>query len=328
MDDPIIRETGTATQYFHQDGLGSVVALSDQAGATVGTQRFDAWGNRLAGTGTIPQYGYTGREPDETGLVYYRARYYDPSIGRFTQRDPVGLQGGINQYAYVEGNPVNQTDPEGLVSVGSVQVADNTYFNNYGTDAGGTSVGSKLLQGTHYALDAVNLFADGPAALIGASAGVIDAGIYWLEGKKLDAGLSLAGAVPVVGIAATVGRYGGKAVDGAGSLIQANRAAGQVGENFLAKTYGGAQQVTKSTSLGTRVIDNLVDATAMESKVGRTSLTSTVRNQIAKDSELLMSPLSRVDAIEWHFFLGKTGLGPTAPLKKALEDALFKIEIH
>ncbi|MFA7062409.1 MAG: RHS repeat-associated core domain-containing protein, partial [Pedobacter sp.] len=103
---------------FHQDGLGSVVALSNATGGTDGTQRFDVWGNKLASTGTIPVYGYTGREPDETGLVYYRARYYDPAIGRFTQRDPIGLKGGINQYAYVNGNPVNFVDPTGLIFKG------------------------------------------------------------------------------------------------------------------------------------------------------------------------------------------------------------------
>lgn len=80
-----------------------------------GTKRFDAWGNTIATSGNaIPQYGYTGREPDETGLVFYRARYYDPTIGRFTQRDPIGLKGGINQFAYVGGNPVNYLDPSGL----------------------------------------------------------------------------------------------------------------------------------------------------------------------------------------------------------------------
>ena len=102
------------SEYFHQDGLGSVVTITDNNGAVTGTQRFDAWGNKLASTGTVPQYGYTGREPDETGLVYYRARYYDPTIGRFIQRDPIGLKGGINRYAYAGGNPVRFVDPMGL----------------------------------------------------------------------------------------------------------------------------------------------------------------------------------------------------------------------
>ncbi len=114
-DAPVERMTATGAQYYHADGLNSIVAATDQTGATAGTQRFDAWGNVLASTGSIPHYGYTGREPDETGLVYYRARYYDPSIGRFTQRDPSGLRGGINLYAYVGNNPVNLTDPSGLL---------------------------------------------------------------------------------------------------------------------------------------------------------------------------------------------------------------------
>jgi RHS repeat-associated protein len=114
QDDPIIRATATTAQYFHQDGLGSVVALTT-TGGTDATQRFDAWGNKLASTGAQPRFGYTGREPDaESGLMYYNARYYDPSIGRFVSRDPIGLRGGINQYAYVNGNPVNFTDPSGL----------------------------------------------------------------------------------------------------------------------------------------------------------------------------------------------------------------------
>ncbi len=117
-DDPILRATATATQYYHADGLGSVVAVSNGTGGTDATGQYDAWGVRIGGTGTIPVYGYTGREPDETGLVYYRARYYDPTLGRFTQRDPIGLNGGLNVYAYVGGNPINLTDPLGLAPNG------------------------------------------------------------------------------------------------------------------------------------------------------------------------------------------------------------------
>jgi len=60
-------------------------------------------------------YTFTGREFDsDTGLYYYRARYYDPKVGRFVTRDPIGFKGGINQYAYAGNNPVNWTDPTGL----------------------------------------------------------------------------------------------------------------------------------------------------------------------------------------------------------------------
>ncbi len=107
-------------RYFHQDGLGSIVAMSTTAGTT-DTERFDAWGAKLLGSGAIPIYGYTGREQDGTpttgtGMIYYRARYYDPANGRFTQRDPIELRGGINLYTYVGGNPVNRVDPTGEVA--------------------------------------------------------------------------------------------------------------------------------------------------------------------------------------------------------------------
>ena len=107
---------GASRQFYHQAGLGSVIATTDSSGAVPATQRFDAWGNVAATSGTsISQHGYTGREPDATGLMYYRARYYSPDLRRFTQRDPIGLAGGINDYSYVGGNPVNFTDPMGLL---------------------------------------------------------------------------------------------------------------------------------------------------------------------------------------------------------------------
>ncbi len=111
-------------RYFHQDGLGSIVAMSTTAGTT-DTERFDAWGEKLVGSGAIPLYGYTGREQDGTpttgtGFIYYRARYYDPANGRFTQRDPIELKGGINLYTYVGGNPITRVDPTGLLGINDI----------------------------------------------------------------------------------------------------------------------------------------------------------------------------------------------------------------
>ena len=78
------------------------------------SRQYDAWG-RLEIGATASGYAFTGREWDaETGLNYYRARYYDPQAGRFISTDPIGLSGGINLYAYVGDDPVNATDPLGL----------------------------------------------------------------------------------------------------------------------------------------------------------------------------------------------------------------------
>ncbi|MCI1278363.1 MAG: hypothetical protein LKG23_05190 [Nitrospira sp.] len=106
------------TLFYHQDGLGSVTDLTDSAGATAKSYRYDAYGNILDSPGTVDQpYTYTGRELDsETGLYYYRSRYYDSLTARFLRPDAIGFSGGINFYAYVANNPVRFNDPYGLKS--------------------------------------------------------------------------------------------------------------------------------------------------------------------------------------------------------------------
>ena len=116
IDEPIAVTKGGSTFFYHQDGLGTVTELTDSIGATAKSYSYDAYGNIVDQTGTVEQpYSYTGREFDtESGLSYYRARYFDPSSGKFLQKDPIGLSGGINLYGYVSNNPVNLTDPFGL----------------------------------------------------------------------------------------------------------------------------------------------------------------------------------------------------------------------
>ena len=115
IDEPIAITKAGSTYFYHQDGLGTVTELTDASGAVAKAYAYDTHGNIVEQTGTIETpYAYTGRELDsETGLYYYRSRYYDPRMGRFLQKDSIGLYGGINLYAYVYNNVATLKDPSG-----------------------------------------------------------------------------------------------------------------------------------------------------------------------------------------------------------------------
>jgi len=117
VDEHLAMERSGAYYYFHADGLGSITAITDAGKNIMQTYEYDSFGVPKASTGFRNSYTYTGREWDkETGLYYYRARYYDPMEGRFIQKDPIGFEGGINVYNYVGSNPINFTDPTGLLT--------------------------------------------------------------------------------------------------------------------------------------------------------------------------------------------------------------------
>jgi RHS repeat-associated protein len=117
IDEPLARITADGTvRYYQTDALGSVIALTDDAGVVRTTYSYDPFGNvTISGEASDNTFQYTGRENDGTGLYYYRARYYSPELQRFISEDPIGLKSGdVNFYVMVGNNPVNKIDPQGL----------------------------------------------------------------------------------------------------------------------------------------------------------------------------------------------------------------------
>ncbi len=104
-------------QWYLTDRLGSVRQITTAAGAVQYTATYDPYGNVIGSIDDLfGRYRWTGRETDtETGLQYNRGRYYDPAVGRWTSEDPLGFSSGDpNLNRYVQNNPTNAVDPEGL----------------------------------------------------------------------------------------------------------------------------------------------------------------------------------------------------------------------
>ncbi len=111
------------------NSYGSISAISDKDRNLVASYDFDAFGNETESTATYYNpMKYCGEYADsETGLIYLRARYYDPAIGRFISEDPV--KDGLNWYVYCSNNPVMFVDPLGLAPGDPYKTMDEAAMN-------------------------------------------------------------------------------------------------------------------------------------------------------------------------------------------------------
>jgi len=128
VDHPIAMVANGTKEFFHQDKIGNVVAMSDVSGHLIeGPFAYDPFGNGPSATG-VP-FKFTGRRLDpETGLYYYRARYYSSAVGRFLSADPLGYQDDLNMFTYVGNDPTDKSDPSGKFVQEAGALACGPYF--------------------------------------------------------------------------------------------------------------------------------------------------------------------------------------------------------
>jgi RHS repeat-associated protein len=102
--------------YLYADHQGSIVSSANAAGVTMDGVKYGPFGE-TTGTQPLSNFLYTGQHYiGRLGLYYYKARMYSPALGRFLQTDPVGTADDLNLYAYVKNNPINFSDPTGMIA--------------------------------------------------------------------------------------------------------------------------------------------------------------------------------------------------------------------
>ena len=110
---------GGPKEYFTYNAVGHTVAMTDGAGAVTKTTLYEAFGNESSSTGASAnnRLANTKERDASIGLDNHGFRYYDPEIGRYLTRDPIGYVDGLNVYIYVHNNPIKFIDPLGLAEL-------------------------------------------------------------------------------------------------------------------------------------------------------------------------------------------------------------------
>ena len=194
-----VTETATNSylRYYHYDYRGSTVALTDHESRVTDRHENSAYGTltyRFGNTDT--PFLFNGRysvQTDPNGLLYMRVRYYNPYICRFINPDPIGFSGGLNWYAFADGNPVNYLDPFGLCAVG--ESGWGSWVSDAGWFAADVVLNAELLEQSWYELRNPDFgsglgIATFATAGVGLVAGAVDAvaNVVTLGGKAAVTG--------------------------------------------------------------------------------------------------------------------------------------------
>jgi RHS repeat-associated protein len=249
---PLEQIDGAGTvSYYHHDQLGSTRLLTGSSGSVLASFSYDPYGNVTGSTGSVSTpLGFAGEYRDaESGLVYMRARYYDPATAQFISRDPLELL-TRQPYSYVNDNPLNGADPTGLScnwaspwhdpldcarDVGHGAVTSAKALGNYGAGlAAGVSAGysTKLLNAVGITPDTCSAFYAGAEAFT-----VVGAAIVPVVGEEV----ALAEAGSAISMSEAVAR-GAAHVGGRGEMFATPRGNYQfIGDEFT-NAAGQAQR--------------------------------------------------------------------------------------
>lgn len=304
-----IRSDGAVANYQY-DIRGNTIALTDANGNVTDSYAYDSFGNLANSEGYSAQpFRYLGRYgiiDDSTGLLYARARYFSPQLGRFLTKDPITGKDSdgqsLNRYVYVLNCPLRLFDASGLSSQDKLNFnfGKNVTWNvanstPYITDDSSLGIVHILLDGCGL-LEGPGIFCDGANGII-----------YLLEGDSVNAALSGGAMIPGVGIAATVGKYGAKAVKtGAANAANAARLRTQLTAEEIASGHAFDKHVIQGgefSGITTRpqfsgqiesVINNASDVKVLSN--GRTAYwdsssgTVVIRNPSAVDGGTAFKP--------------------------------------
>lgn len=132
IDNKLRQTAGGTPSYFLTDHLRTTRSLTDASGSVSPTLSYDSFGN-VTGGSAPSRFTYTGRESDQdTNVLYYRARWYNPKDGRFTSMDPIGFWGSdINLYVYVKNNPAANLEPNGTIPIPAAAAVAVTAAETY-----------------------------------------------------------------------------------------------------------------------------------------------------------------------------------------------------
>jgi RHS repeat-associated protein len=241
-----VTPAGTTTAFYHFDSRGSTVALTDGNGNPTDLVEYSSYGTTTYryGTNTTPflYNGQFGVQSDPNGLLYMRARYYNPYISRFINADPSGFNGGLNFFLFCNDNPINGEDPFGLngwtSAFGGLQLIGGGFEVAAGVSLGAVTswTGIGAVGGGLIALHGADQFQAGLQQLFSGnqvdtltSQGLQAAGVPQGTANLINSGISIVG---------TAGASFASAPAATGSLVQLTDSAGGAAINSSGTLIG------------------------------------------------------------------------------------------